>query len=148
VITKVELDGMTRVCTFADGHTQHEAILDYAPATRSYRSTIDGGLPVADNRGRFTVQPAGSCPLLAVAEELARVGDDRRGGLRWVVPELPGAEPQPVARAQVDHPGRPGPLAVRLPRSTSMTEESSRRPSPARWPARYSCSAADASGAG
>jgi hypothetical protein len=139
---------MTRVCTFADGHTQHEAILDYAPATRSYRSTIDGGLPVADNRGRFTVQPAGSCPLLAVAEELARVGDDRRGGLRWVVPELPGAEPQPVARAQVDHPGRPGPLAVRLPRSTSMTEESSRRPSPARWPARYSCSAADASGAG
>jgi carbon monoxide dehydrogenase subunit G len=59
-ITKVELDGMTRVCTFADGHTQHEAILDYSPATRSYRYTIDGGLPVADNRGRFTVEPAGS----------------------------------------------------------------------------------------
>jgi Polyketide cyclase / dehydrase and lipid transport len=59
-ITKVELDGMRRVCTFADGHTQHEAILDYSPATRSYRYTIDGGLPVADNRGRFVVQPAGS----------------------------------------------------------------------------------------
>jgi carbon monoxide dehydrogenase subunit G len=59
-ITKVELDGMTRVCTFADGHTQHEAILDYSPATRSYRYTIDGGLPVADNHGRFVIQPAGS----------------------------------------------------------------------------------------
>jgi carbon monoxide dehydrogenase subunit G len=59
-ITKVELDGMTRVCTFADGHTQREAILDYSPATRSYRYTIDGGLPVADNHGRFTVQPAGN----------------------------------------------------------------------------------------
>jgi carbon monoxide dehydrogenase subunit G len=56
-ITQVELDGMTRVCTFADGHTQHEAILDYTPATRSYRYTIDGGLPVADNQGRFAVEP-------------------------------------------------------------------------------------------
>ena len=56
-ITKVELDGMTRVCTFADGHTQHEAILDYTPATRSYRYSIDGGLPVADNQGRFAVDP-------------------------------------------------------------------------------------------
>ena len=59
-ITKVEMDGMTRVCTFADGHTQDEAILDYSPATRSYRYTIDGGLPVADNRGRFAVEPAGN----------------------------------------------------------------------------------------
>jgi len=59
-ITKVELDGVTRVCTFADGHTQDEAILDCSPATRSYRYTIDGGLPVADNRGRFAVEPAGN----------------------------------------------------------------------------------------
>lgn len=59
-ITKVELDGMTRVCIFADGHTQQEAILDYSPATRSYRYTIDGGLPVADNRGRLVVQPVGN----------------------------------------------------------------------------------------
>jgi carbon monoxide dehydrogenase subunit G len=58
-ITKVELDGMTRVCTFADGHTQHETILDYEPATRSYRYTIDGGLPVKDNRGRFVVEATG-----------------------------------------------------------------------------------------
>jgi carbon monoxide dehydrogenase subunit G len=59
-ITKVEMDGMTRVCTFADGHTQDEVILDYSPATRSYRYTIDGGLPVADNQGRFAVEPAGN----------------------------------------------------------------------------------------
>jgi Polyketide cyclase / dehydrase and lipid transport len=39
---------------------QDEAILDYSPATRSYRYTIDGGLPVADNRDRFAVEPAGS----------------------------------------------------------------------------------------
>jgi hypothetical protein len=48
---------MTRVCTFANGHTQHEAILECAPAPRSYRYTIDGGLPVIDNRGRFAVEP-------------------------------------------------------------------------------------------
>jgi carbon monoxide dehydrogenase subunit G len=59
-ITKVEMDGMTRVCTFTDGHTQNEAILDYSPDTRSYRYTIDGGLPVADNRGRFAVEPTGN----------------------------------------------------------------------------------------
>jgi carbon monoxide dehydrogenase subunit G len=59
-ITKVQLDGMTRVCTFADGHIQHEAILDYSPAARSYRYTIDGGLPVADNRGRLAVELAGN----------------------------------------------------------------------------------------
>ena len=59
-ITKVEMNGMTRVCRFADGHTQREAILDYSPATRSYSYTIDDGLPVADNRGRFVVEPAGN----------------------------------------------------------------------------------------
>jgi uncharacterized protein YndB with AHSA1/START domain len=57
-ITKVELDGMLRRCTFADGHTQDEKILDYSPATRSYRYTIDGGLPVTDNHGRFAVEPS------------------------------------------------------------------------------------------
>jgi hypothetical protein len=39
---------------------QDEAILDYSPATRSCRYTIDGGLPVADNRDRFAVEPAGN----------------------------------------------------------------------------------------
>ncbi len=57
-VTKVEVDGMIRRCTFADGHTQHEEILDYSPATRSYRYVIDGGLPVTDNQGRFAVEPS------------------------------------------------------------------------------------------
>lgn len=59
-VTKVEVDGLTRWCTFTNGHTQREEILDYSPATRSYRYTIDGGLPVRDNRGRFAVEPAGT----------------------------------------------------------------------------------------
>jgi protein-tyrosine phosphatase len=58
-VTKVELEGVTRRCAFADGHTQEEQILDYSPATRSYRYTIEGGLPVSGNQGRFAVEPAG-----------------------------------------------------------------------------------------
>jgi carbon monoxide dehydrogenase subunit G len=59
-VTMVEVAGLTRRCIFADGHTQREEILDYSPATRSYRYTIDGGLPVRDNQGRFAVEPAGT----------------------------------------------------------------------------------------
>jgi hypothetical protein len=29
----------------------------HPPATRSYRYSIDGGLPVADNQGRIAVEP-------------------------------------------------------------------------------------------
>lgn len=58
-LVKVEVDGMTRQCMFADGHVQHEQILDYSPATRSFRYTIEGGLPVTDNQGRFAIEPAG-----------------------------------------------------------------------------------------
>ena len=48
-----------RVCTFADGHTQDEQILDYSPQDRSYRYVIDGApLPVRDNTGRFAVEAA------------------------------------------------------------------------------------------
>jgi carbon monoxide dehydrogenase subunit G len=59
-VTSVTVDGMTRTCTFDDGHTQHEEISDYSPATRSYRYLIEGApLPVTDNCGAFTVHPAG-----------------------------------------------------------------------------------------
>lgn len=44
----------------ADGHSQHQAILDYSPATRSYHYTIDGGLPVATTAAALAVQPAGN----------------------------------------------------------------------------------------
>ena len=59
-LVKVEVDGMSRRCTFADGHVQHEEIVDYSPATHSFRYTIDGGLPVSDNHGRFSIEPAGA----------------------------------------------------------------------------------------
>ncbi len=55
-IARVEVDGMTRVCTFADGRVQREQISDYSADTRSYRYAIEGGLPVRDNRGSFAVE--------------------------------------------------------------------------------------------
>jgi hypothetical protein len=39
-----------------------EAILDHPPATRSYRYTIDGGLPVADNWDRLRSSPPAAAP--------------------------------------------------------------------------------------
>ncbi len=61
-IARVEVDAMTRVCTFADGRVQREQISDYSAEKRSYRYAIEGGLPVRDNRGRFAVEarPGGS----------------------------------------------------------------------------------------
>jgi carbon monoxide dehydrogenase subunit G len=48
-----------RVCTFDDGHTQVEQILDYSAQARSYRYVIEGTpLPVSDNTGSFTVEDA------------------------------------------------------------------------------------------
>jgi carbon monoxide dehydrogenase subunit G len=59
-VTSVVVDGMTRVCTFEDGHTQDEHILDYSPDSRSYRYHIEGApLPVTDNTGRFSIEPNG-----------------------------------------------------------------------------------------
>lgn len=59
-VTAVTRTDSGRACTFADGHTQDERILDYSPATRSYRYLIDGApLPVTDNTGRFAVEDTG-----------------------------------------------------------------------------------------
>ncbi|MCI0543125.1 MAG: SRPBCC family protein [Actinobacteria bacterium] len=59
-VTSVAVDGMTRVCTFEDGHTQDERILEYSPDTRSYRYHIEGApLPVTDNTGRFSIDANG-----------------------------------------------------------------------------------------
>jgi uncharacterized protein YndB with AHSA1/START domain len=58
-VTTVTLTDAGRVCTFDDGHTQDEQILDYSPQARSYRYVIDGApLPVRDNTGSFTVEDA------------------------------------------------------------------------------------------
>ncbi len=59
-VTSVTVDGMTRVCTFEDGHIQDERIFDYSPDSRSYRYLIEGApLPVADNTGRFSIEANG-----------------------------------------------------------------------------------------
>lgn len=56
-VTSVTVDGMSRVCTFEDGHTQDEQILDYSPWKRSYRYLIEGApLPVTDNSGSLAVE--------------------------------------------------------------------------------------------
>lgn len=55
-LERVEVNGLTRVCTMADGTVQHELISDYSEADRSYRYAIEGGLPVRDNRGSFRVE--------------------------------------------------------------------------------------------
>jgi len=58
-VTTVTRTATGRVCTFADGHTQDEQILDYTPTNRSYRYVIEGApLPVRDNTGRFAVETA------------------------------------------------------------------------------------------
>jgi mxaD protein len=60
-VASVTVDGTTRVCTFEDGHTQDERILDYSPHTRSYRYHIEGApLPVTDNTGSFSIEENGS----------------------------------------------------------------------------------------
>ena len=56
--TRAEVDGAgRRVCTFADGHVQHERILDRSDGTRSYRYEIESGVPMRNARGRFAVVP-------------------------------------------------------------------------------------------
>jgi len=56
--TRAELDGAgRRICTFADGHVQHERILDYSDATRSFGYAIESGVPVNNARGCFAVLP-------------------------------------------------------------------------------------------
>ncbi|HEY6002661.1 MAG TPA: SRPBCC family protein [Anaeromyxobacter sp.] len=58
--TRAEVDGAgRRVCTFADGHVQHERILGRSDASRSYRYEIESGVPMRNARGRFAVLPRG-----------------------------------------------------------------------------------------
>ena len=95
-VVAVELTESGRVCTFADGHLQHEAISDYSPEQRSFKYAIDGGLPVRDNRGSFAVQDRDDGSLVVwessfepldqgAADELARMW---RGALPLVLGNL------------------------------------------------------------
>jgi hypothetical protein len=82
---------MTRVCTFADGHTQHEAILDYAPATRSYRSPSTGACRSPTTAAASRCSPPGHArcwPLPKSSRELAMIDVEGFGGwcLNYRVP--------------------------------------------------------------
>jgi len=56
-VVAVTRTGSGRLCSFDDGHTQNEEILDYSPETRSYRYRIEGApIPVTDNTGTFAVE--------------------------------------------------------------------------------------------
>lgn len=56
-ITRVQVEGTSkRVCTFADGHVQHEEIAEYSPERRSYRYSIEGTPGMRRNRGTFAVE--------------------------------------------------------------------------------------------
>jgi carbon monoxide dehydrogenase subunit G len=60
-VASVTAEGMSRVCTFEDGHIQTEQIFDYSTESRSYRYAIEGApLPVTHYTGTFAVEPAGS----------------------------------------------------------------------------------------
>lgn len=64
-VVSVAVDGHQRVCTFEDGHTQTEQILDSSTTDRSFRYRIDGApLPVTDNAGSFAVRPAKEASLV------------------------------------------------------------------------------------
>ncbi|HET6918031.1 MAG TPA: SRPBCC family protein [Jiangellaceae bacterium] len=64
-VTAVVRTDAGRVCTFDDGHTQVEQILDYSHETRSYCYVITGApLPVSDNTGRFAVEDANGRALV------------------------------------------------------------------------------------
>jgi len=64
-ITKVEVDGYQRICTFADGSVQHEEISDYSKEKLSYRYSISGGpLPLKTNRGQFRVEAQNGVSLV------------------------------------------------------------------------------------
>ena len=68
--SKVQVDGMTRVCTFANGAVLHEQITNYSAQERSYNYNIEGSpLPVRNNRGAFAIaSEAGQTSIVWDAE--------------------------------------------------------------------------------
>jgi carbon monoxide dehydrogenase subunit G len=58
--TQVVVEGTSkRVCTFIDGHVQHEEISDYSAVRRSYRYAIEGSPGMQRNCGVFRVEKNG-----------------------------------------------------------------------------------------
>ncbi len=73
-VTKVELDGTReRVCTFVDGHVQHEEISDYSDERRSYRYSIAGSPGMRTNRGAFSVNANGRGSVVLLDSEFEAI---------------------------------------------------------------------------
>jgi hypothetical protein len=80
--TEVEVEGMTRMCTFPNGAVQHERISDYSPDQRSYRYAIeDGPLPVKYNQGSFAVKAAGTDSVIVWEAEFEPVDPSQEQGM-------------------------------------------------------------------
>lgn len=57
-IEQVEVDGMSRVCTFPGGAQQFETISNYSASERRFDYSIEGGpLPLRWHTGSFQVKP-------------------------------------------------------------------------------------------
>ncbi len=81
--TRAEVDGEDRrVCTFADGHVQHERILEYSGERRSYRYVIESGAPMKSARGRFAVEPRGTGSAVVWESEIEAADPSGEAQLR------------------------------------------------------------------
>ena len=59
--TTATMEENVRVCTFANGATQREAISDYSEKQRLYRYSVTSGpLPLKSNRGTLSVEAEGN----------------------------------------------------------------------------------------
>jgi uncharacterized protein YndB with AHSA1/START domain len=66
-VVAARMDGMTRVCTMADGQEIHEQISDISPQRRSYAfSHLRVPLPVRNSGGTFTVTPGATADTATV----------------------------------------------------------------------------------
>lgn len=69
-ITGVKVEGnKKRICTFADGHIQHEEIIGYSNEKRSYSYTIEGLQGMRNNRGTFAVKQDGEGSVIVWESE-------------------------------------------------------------------------------
>ncbi len=69
-VTDVQVAADRRICTFANGHVQHERISEYAPESRSYRFMVENApFPARGFRCRIGVEPDGTGAAVALEVE-------------------------------------------------------------------------------
>lgn len=72
--TDVKVEGTKkRICTFVDGHVQHEEIRDYSDERRSYRYAIEGIPGIKNNRGSFAVKGDGTGAVIVWDSEFEAI---------------------------------------------------------------------------